>query len=129
MKKIVIVDDSKLFRISFKKFLETAGYEIIEAIDGRAGLELFQEQNVEADLLITDLYMPQMDGVTMAKHIRNIDIYKKLPIFILTVEGHQISKQQVRELNIEAWITKPFNKEKILWSIEKMFKHISVRTS
>ena len=84
-RKILIVDDSDTLRIQLKKALEEAGHIVVEGKDGRDGLIKAQE-NIDTQLIICDYNMPEMDGITMCRKIREITALKSIPIFMLTTE-------------------------------------------
>ncbi|MCE2992628.1 MAG: response regulator [Alphaproteobacteria bacterium] len=117
-KTIITVDDSKTIREMVSFTLQSAGYSVIEAIDGKHALEVLSGQKV--DLIITDINMPNMDGITLVKNLRANDNFKFTPILILTTEGDDARKQEGKNAGATGWVVKPFNPEKLLQVIEKV---------
>lgn len=117
-KTIITVDDSKTIREMVSFTLKGAGYSVIEAVDGKHAIEVLGSQNV--DLIITDINMPNMDGITLVKHLRANDNFKFTPILILTTEGDDARKQEGKSVGATGWIVKPFNPEKLLQVIAKV---------
>jgi two-component system chemotaxis response regulator CheY len=98
--------------------LKQAGYEVTEAQDGREGLA--RAQSGTADLIITDLNMPNMNGIEMIAAIRQLPQYKFTPILMLTTESDESKKQAGRAAGATGWIIKPFNPEQLLKVIQKV---------
>lgn len=121
MAKILIVDDSETLRIQLKKTLQEAGHQPIEAIDGINGLEVL-EQNRDTQLILCDVNMPRIDGITMCKKVQEDAQLKKIPIFMLTTESNPEMKAQGKAAGVIAWITKPYIPEKLLSAIGKALK-------
>jgi two-component system, chemotaxis family, chemotaxis protein CheY len=117
-KKILTVDDSKTIREMVSFTLANAGFEVIEAHDGQHAIEVLAGQKVDA--IITDINMPNMDGLTLVKHLRANDNYKFTPILVLTTEGDETKKQEGRNAGATGWIVKPFNPEKLLQVVNKV---------
>ncbi|MBF0440560.1 MAG: response regulator [Oligoflexales bacterium] len=117
--KILIVDDSDTLRIQLRKALEGAGYEVIEGKDGNEGLNKAQE-NVDVKLIITDYNMPEMDGITMCRKIREVPALNPVPIFMLTTEASPELKTLGKEAGVKAWIVKPFVADKVIGVINKV---------
>jgi len=117
-RRILIVDDSKTMREMVSFTLKTGGFEIVEAEDGIKALELLAKTAVEA--IITDINMPNMDGVTLVRRLRAQAKFKATPILILTTEGSDDKKQQGRSAGATGWIVKPFAPEKLLQVVNKV---------
>lgn len=117
-KKILTVDDSKTMRDMVSYTLKSAGYEVIEAEDGRAALQAFGAGSVDA--VITDLNMPNMNGFELIASLRNDPHYKFVPILMLTTEGDEAKKQQGKNAGATGWIVKPFHPERLLQVVEKV---------
>ncbi len=117
-KKILTVDDSKTIREMVSFTLKNAGFSVIEAYDGKHALEVLGNEKV--DLIITDVNMPNMDGLTLTKTLRSNDNFKFTPILILTTEGDEAKKQEGRSAGATGWLVKPFNPEKLLQVISKV---------
>lgn len=111
-KKVLIVDDSATIRQVLRMTFEQECYEIIEAENGRHALELFLDGGF--DLLVTDLNMPEMDGINLIKEVRRSPGGRFMPIIMLTTES-QIEKRQIgKAAGASGWITKPFKPEQLL---------------
>ena len=117
-KTILLVDDAMTVRNLAKFALSKGGYTIIEAADGVEGLKAAQGNKI--DLIITDLNMPNMNGLEMAKQIKENPDLKGVPIFMLTTEASQTTAQQGKEIGILAWIVKPFVPDKLLGAVQKV---------
>ena len=121
MAKILIVDDSDTLRMQLKGLLEEMGHAVIEGVDGLDGLGKAQT-NGDINLLICDFNMPEMDGVTMCRKVKEIPAMAKLPIFMLTTESTPELKALGKEAGIMAWIVKPFNPEKLKAVVSKVLQ-------
>jgi two-component system chemotaxis response regulator CheY len=98
--------------------LKNAGYEVHEAEDGLKALELLKRQAV--DVVLTDINMPNMDGVSLVKALRAQPQFKSTPILILTTEGGEDKKAAGREAGATGWIVKPFSPDKLVAVIKKV---------
>ena len=105
-KRIMTVDDSATMRTMLNLTLTHAGYEVIEACDGDEALALLEAGSV--DLLVTDLNMPNMDGITLAGAVRKIPGSRFMPIIMLSSESEGDNKADARSAGVSAWLTKPF---------------------
>jgi len=121
MAKILVVDDSEVQRIEMRDALEAGGHKVIEAGDGTEGLEKLAA-NADIDLIITDLNMPKMDGLTMCKAIQALALAKPIPIFMLTTESAAELKTSGKAAGVVLWAIKPFAVDKILMAIDKVLK-------
>lgn len=101
--------------------LKGAGHEVIESSEGRGGLERLDDS---IDVVITDYNMPSMTGIDLIKSIRGGDVNKAVPIVMLTTESETEKKQEGREAGATAWITKPFNKESLLGTLDKITRSV-----
>lgn len=110
-KNILIVDDSASIREAVSITLIEAGYKIVTAVDGIHALEQLAKQKI--DLVISDVNMPNMDGITLVKEIKKIASYKFMPIIMLTSEVSQKLKDRGKEAGARAWMVKPFSKAKL----------------
>ena len=119
MTKILVVDDSETQRFELKKVLEGAGYSVLEGVNGLDGIDKL-EKNKDVALLICDVNMPEMDGLTMCSRIHSTGQYKELQIFMLTSEASSEQKQLAKQVGVRAWITKPFVPEKLLQAVDKV---------
>lgn len=119
MAKILAVDDSASMRQMVSFTLKGAGHDVVEASDGQEALTLAQGQN-GIDLVISDVNMPNMDGISLIKHLRALPAYKFTPILMLTTESNADKKTEGRSAGATGWIVKPFNPEQLLATIGKV---------
>jgi len=117
-KTIMIIDDSATLRQVVAVTLKKAGYDVIEASDGKDALNKLTGQKV--NLIICDVNMPNMDGITFLKEIKNKPNYKFTPVIMLTTESQEAKKQEGRAAGAKAWVVKPFKPEQMLAAIEKL---------
>jgi len=116
-KKILITDESDELKAELRSILNAAGYDVIDAANGADALNLLQEHNI--DLLITDVNMPEIDGITLLKIIRGKDEYSKLPVLLLTDETDDDIITEARLSGANAWILKPFKEELLVNAVKK----------
>jgi two-component system chemotaxis response regulator CheY len=121
MAKILIVDDSDVLRMELKSVLVGGGHTVIEGDNGLEGLKRAQE-NDHLDLIITDLNMPEMDGITMCRRVRGLAAHQKTPIFMLTTESSAELKSSGKEVGVMVWIVKPFSADKVLAGVSKVIE-------
>jgi two-component system chemotaxis response regulator CheY len=117
-KKILAVDDSKTMREMVTFTLKNAGYEVVEAEDGKAALDALGGAKVDA--VITDLNMPNMNGFELIRALRANPTYKFTPILMLTTEGDAAKKEEGKSAGATGWIVKPFNPEKLVEVVNKV---------
>ncbi|MFP4151824.1 MAG: response regulator [Alkalispirochaeta sp.] len=120
--KILIVDDSVSMRQMISIILTGAGHEVTEAVDGSDGLHKLNE---EIDAVVTDYNMPNMGGIEFIRNVRGGTVNKKVPILMLTTESEASKKTEGREAGATAWITKPFNRESLLTTLDKITRSVS----
>ena len=118
MARILAVDDSPSMRQMVSTTLTGAGYEVEQAGDGVEALQLAGRQRF--DLVITDVNMPNMDGIALVRELRNKPNYKFVPLLILTTEATSERKQQGKNAGATGWLVKPFNPERLLATISKV---------
>lgn len=118
MKKVMIVDDSVSMRQMVGYTLRQGGFEVIEAEHGADAISRLEGATV--DLVITDLNMPVMDGITLIKNLRMQPKMKSKPILMLTTEGLATKKEQGKAAGATGWIVKPFDPEKLLQTVAKV---------
>ncbi|MBF0426666.1 MAG: response regulator [Magnetococcales bacterium] len=111
-KTILCVDDSATMRQTIKLTLAVNGYAIIEAEDGRAGLEKARNQIV--DLVITDLNMPRMNGLELISALRTLPDYKGVPVLFVTTESSPELRDQAMTAGASGWLVKPFAPDQLL---------------
>lgn len=118
MTKILAVDDSASMRQMVSFTLKSAGFDVSEASDGVEALKVAQSQSF--DVIISDVNMPNMDGLTLVKELRAISTYKFTPILMLTTESSAEKKQAGRAAGATGWIVKPFNPDQLLATVNKV---------
>lgn len=117
-KKILTVDDSASIRQMVAFTLKSAGYEVLEAPDGNAGLS--KAQSAQVDLVLTDQNMPGMDGLTLIKSLRKLPNYASTPILMLTTESSDQMKAQGRAAGATGWLVKPFDPQKLVDVVRRL---------
>jgi two-component system chemotaxis response regulator CheY len=110
--KILTVDDSASIRLTTRVTLSNAGYAVTEAVDGMDGLDKLKAG--EFDLVVTDLNMPNMDGLTMIRELRKLPAHTGVPVIFLTTESDGEIKQQAKAAGATGWLTKPFDPESLV---------------
>jgi two-component system, chemotaxis family, chemotaxis protein CheY len=115
---ILTVDDSESIRLMMKLTLTAEGYEVVQAADGVEALEVARER--VADLVLTDINMPRMDGLALIKELRAMPEYKTVPMLILTTESGQERKQMGKANGATGWLVKPFNDRQLLATINRV---------
>ncbi len=118
MTKVLAVDDSPTIRMLLRATLTERGYDIVEAEDGIAALEVLAE-NVP-DVVITDINMPRLDGFGLIARIREQGCHSALPILVLTTESSPEKRNKAREAGATGWIVKPFNPDKLDAAIRRV---------
>jgi response regulator receiver protein len=119
-KKILIVDDSESIREVVSFTLENEGFEVLVANDGTDALKFLDGR--EIDMIITDLHMPEMDGITLIKHVRAMEAYQRIPILFLTTESQTAKKMEAKEAGATGWIIKPFVPAKLIAALQKVLR-------
>lgn len=115
---IMIIDDSPSIRQVVSMSLTKAGYEVLEAEDGQDALNKLENQKV--NLIICDVNMPNMDGLTFLKTLKNLPNHKFTPVIMLTTESQQSLKMEGKMAGAKAWMVKPFKPEQMLEAISKL---------
>jgi two-component system chemotaxis response regulator CheY len=110
--KILTVDDSASIRLTTRVTLSNAGYAVTEAVDGLDGLSKLKAG--EYDLVVTDLNMPNMDGLTMIRELRKLPAHTGVPVIFLTTESDGELKAQAKAAGATGWLTKPFDPESLV---------------
>lgn len=118
MAKILAVDDSASMRQMVTFTLKSAGHEVVEAVDGVDALA--KAKGARFDLVISDVNMPNMDGITLIKELRGLPAFKFTPMLMLTTESAGDKKQQGKAAGATGWIVKPFNPDQLLATIGKV---------
>jgi two-component system chemotaxis response regulator CheY len=117
-KTIMIVDDSASIRQVVGIALKGGGYEVIEGCDGKDALSKLTGQKVH--LIISDVNMPNMDGITFVKEVKKLPAYKFTPVIMLTTESQEGKKQEGQAAGAKAWVVKPFKPEQMLGAVAKL---------
>ena len=120
MRRILTVDDSASVRQMVSFTLRGAGYEVAEAVDGKDGLD--KVRGGKFDLLITDLNMPNIDGIQLIAAVRKLPGYSFTPMLMLTTESQVEKKDAGRKAGATGWIVKPFNAEQLIAVVQKLVK-------
>ena len=118
-KTALIVDDSRTMRQMVAFTLTNAGFTVIEAEDGKDAVKKVSG-GVKMDIVVTDLNMPEMDGITLIKELRKMNTFKFTPILMLTTESALEKKKEGKEAGATGWIVKPFNPDVLLKTIAKV---------
>lgn len=111
-KKVLIVDDSLAMRRMIAFTLESNGFSVIQGSNGAEGLDLLGKQS--ADLIIADVNMPVMDGITFVRHARGLPGFETIPILMLTTENLKSRVAEAREAGASGWLVKPFRPERLV---------------
>lgn len=117
-KKILIIDDSAVFRKVLHLQLKNAGFEVTEATDGVDGFT--KATSSDFNLIVCDVNMPNMDGLTFVGKIRGNEKARFIPIIMLTTESQEEKKRKGLEAGAKAWLVKPFSPEQLLNAINKL---------
>jgi len=115
---ILTVDDSSTMRQMITFTLKGASFEVLEAGDGLEALEVAKGKKLS--LIITDVNMPRMDGITLVQRLRALPEFKFTPILVLTTESDASMKLKGKEAGATGWIVKPFSPEKLLDVVNKV---------
>ena len=118
MASILAVDDSPSMRALVYATLSNAGHRVLQASDGVEALALAKAEHV--NLILADVNMPNMDGITMVRELRTIAHYKFTPILMLTTESGLDRKKEAKEAGATGWLVKPFDPEQLLATIRKV---------
>ena len=118
-KTILIVDDTRSILAVMKTVLKVAGYNILTACDGKEGMKILNDGS-HVDLVITDLNMPNMDGIEFIWEIRKLSQHAFTPICMLTTENEQERLEDGESVSTDAWITKPIQPNRVLNIVNKI---------
>lgn len=123
-KKILIVDDSVTLRASVEFTLSEEGHEVLQAEDGNEGLEMLKGmagREDELGMIITDINMPNMDGISLIKEVKKTS-FKFHPILVLTTESQDSKKMEGKEAGASGWLVKPFKPEQLTAVVSRFLK-------
>ncbi|SIR36538.1 two-component system, chemotaxis family, response regulator CheY [Rhizobium sp. RU35A] len=115
---ILTVDDSASIRLTTRVALSNAGYQVTEAVDGLDGISKLKGGRY--DLIVTDLNMPGMDGLTMIRELRKLPAHMGVPVIFLTTESDAGIKQEAKAAGATGWLTKPFDPESLVKIVRKV---------
>ncbi|HEX5357561.1 MAG TPA: response regulator [Aquabacterium sp.] len=118
-KTVLVVDDSSSLRALVKIALTRAGYTVMEGSDGQEGLSQL-DRGSKINLIISDVNMPNMDGITFVQRVKQHPKHKFIPVIMLTTEDEQAKMQQAKAAGARAWLTKPFNPPELLDAVSKL---------
>lgn len=116
--RILTIDDSKTMRDMLMLTLVDAGFDVIQAVDGKDGIDMLERENV--DVVITDINMPRMDGYEVVRQLRARPEHKTTPILVLTTESEIEKKNIAREAGATGWLVKPFDPERLIATVRKV---------
>ncbi len=119
-KTVMIVDDSASMRQVVGFALKDAGFDVIAAVDGKDAMGKLNGAKVE--MIITDLNMPNLNGIELIKQVRRTDGYRFTPIIMLTTESQESSKAEGRQAGASGWIVKPFTPDQLLGVVKKFIR-------
>ncbi|MCX7089017.1 MAG: response regulator [Methylococcales bacterium] len=117
-KTILVVDDSASVRQVVSIALKSAGYDIIEGVDGKDALTKLNGQKIH--LIISDVNMPNMDGIAFVKAAKQLPAYKFTPVIMLTTESQEAKKLEGQAAGAKAWVVKPFQPAQMLAAVSKL---------
>lgn len=117
-KTVLTIDDSRTMREMLNMALVQAGYRVLQAVDGVEGLEMLRAEG--ADVVITDINMPRLDGFGVIEGVRADPSHRATPILVLTTESDATKKERARAAGATGWIVKPFNPTKLVDAIRRV---------
>lgn len=117
-KTIMVVDDSASVRQVVGITLRGAGYDVVEGVDGADALKRLDGRRVH--LIISDVNMPNMDGITFVREVRKLAGYRFTPIMMLTTESDEAKKREGQAAGAKAWVVKPFQPPQLLGAVAKL---------
>ena len=119
-KTILFVDDSESIREIVNFTLQNEGYNVLVSDNGKNALGFLDGKDI--NLIITDLHMPEMNGIELIKEIRKMPKYQRTPILFLTTESQVAKKMEAKEAGATGWIVKPFVPAKLISAITKVIR-------
>lgn len=117
-KTVMIVDDSASLRQVVNIALKGSGFDVIEACDGKDALTKLDGQKI--NLIISDVNMPNMDGITFLKEMKKLPTHKFTPVIMLTTESQEGKMQEGRAAGAKAWVVKPFKPDEMIAAVSKL---------
>lgn len=122
---ILAVDDSRTIRASLEYTLNKNGFDIVLGENGQEGLDLLKDlkkNNKKPDMIITDINMPQMDGITFIKEVKKDIKFKFIPILVLTTESQDNKKMEGKNAGAAGWLVKPFQSKQLIGVVNKFVR-------
>jgi len=119
-KTILVVDDSEPIRQAISYMVRGWGFNVLIGVDGNDALKHFNGTPI--DLVITDLHMPNIDGIGLIEEVRKINEYSRVPILVLTTESQVSIKMRAKQAGATGWIVKPFDADKLIRIIKKVLR-------
>lgn len=120
MTRILAVDDSPSMRDMVRITLTGAGFDVTPAADGQAALELARQSSF--DLVLSDVNMPNMDGISLIRALRAQSAYRHTPILMLTTEGSMERKREGKDAGATGWIVKPFDPDQLVATMQRVLR-------
>jgi len=118
MLKILVVDDQLVMRELVRSVLESQGYQVVLAEDGDIALGI--ARNEPFDLVLTDINMPNMSGISLTSKLRRLDAYQTTPILMLTTETSDFKKGKAKNMGANGWLQKPFEPKRLIKAVSTM---------
>ena len=118
MAKILTVDDSKVIRDLVEAVLIESGHEVVTADDGVEGLNATRAE--QFDMILSDINMPNMTGISMVSKIRRLEGYEYTPIIMLTTESSDFKKEKAKKTGATGWLQKPFDPDRLMKAVNKL---------
>lgn len=125
-KNILVIDDEENIRELIKFNLENEGYQVLLAAEGQEGLD---KVNDSIDLIVLDLMLPEVDGLTVCRKIRNDSEFQDIPIIMLTAKGEEVDRVIGLEMGADDYITKPFSPRELIARIKAIFRRVNNSSS
>jgi two-component system chemotaxis response regulator CheY len=125
MSRVLVVDDSVVLRASVKHVLGQAGYAVIEASDGQDGLATLtrlEKEGSRPEMILTDVNMPKMDGLTFLSEVKKKPEWRFIPVLVLTTESQMDVKEKGRALGAVGWLVKPFKDDQLVGVVRKFVR-------
>ena len=126
-KTVLLVDDSATLRMSVEMTLTPAGFTVIQATDGKQGLDLLdkiEQSGQQLDMIISDINMPVMDGITFIKQVKQTN-FRFVPILVLTTEREDSKKLEGKKAGASGWLVKPFKPETLITVVRKFTRSLT----
>ena len=114
-KTILIVEDEPKNMTLTKDILKISGYETIEAVDGRQGID--KAKSAKPNLILMDIMMPKMDGYAACREIKADPATKNIPVIMLTAVGYDLNKKLAKQMGADGYVTKPFSRQQLVDAI------------